>query len=295
MHTRDGDYAAACSMDFATSSRYHDSLALRDSQGQRTASSYFPWFHSPASLVAVRRGDPVPVASCWNGLVVFDAAPFYPDFSLHDGKTHVDGRRDGAGGDGAAAMMLTDEHERHAALAKRDDKLDRFDRDHDSIELPEQQASSRQKEQQQHRHRALRFRAIPDSLAEHRLEGSERCLIHFDNPLSASRGVWLNPSVRVAYSVSTYISVRRLLGAPDARDFPGAIATIVGAWVNRWQRWHGGVALALDRWTVRRRVARWMADGDRLGGEESARREIGEVCLVADMLALRKRPPALEP
>lgn len=43
----------------------------------------------------------------------------------------------------------------------------------------------------------LSFPAIPDTLAAKHIEGSECCLIHFDNELSASKGVWLNPSLRV--------------------------------------------------------------------------------------------------
>lgn len=47
---------------------------------------------------------------------------------------------------------------------------------------------------------SLRFRGIPDSLALHHLEGLERCLIHADNSLTLTRGVWLNPNVRVSYN-----------------------------------------------------------------------------------------------
>lgn len=43
----------------------------------------------------------------------------------------------------------------------------------------------------------LTFRGIPDDLASLHLEGSECCLIHADNPLSHSKGVFLNPNVRV--------------------------------------------------------------------------------------------------
>lgn len=46
---------------------------------------------------------------------------------------------------------------------------------------------------------SLRFRSIADDLAWYRVEGSERCIIHYDNPLTGTEGVWLNPRVRVAY------------------------------------------------------------------------------------------------
>ncbi|EFY90951.1 polysaccharide export protein (CAP59) [Metarhizium acridum CQMa 102] len=42
----------------------------------------------------------------------------------------------------------------------------------------------------------LRFRGVPDSLANYHLEGSECCLIHADNPLSRTLGVYLNPKVK---------------------------------------------------------------------------------------------------
>jgi hypothetical protein len=39
----------------------------------------WPYFLSPVSRAALKQGQPVPVASCWNGMVVFDAAPFYDE------------------------------------------------------------------------------------------------------------------------------------------------------------------------------------------------------------------------
>lgn len=57
--------------------------------------------------------------------------------------------------------------------------------------------------------------AIPDSLAQyHHLEASECCTIHYDNPLTSSLGVWINPAVRVAYSAMAYNAVA--LVQPDA-------------------------------------------------------------------------------
>lgn len=55
----------------------------------------------------------------------------------------------------------------------------------------------------------LRFRGIRDSLAKYHLEGSECCLVHYDNSLTASKGVWLNPNVRVGYSGDAYDAVRQ--------------------------------------------------------------------------------------
>ncbi|KAI9877771.1 MAG: hypothetical protein M1830_000498 [Pleopsidium flavum] len=75
--TRDGDYAAACSLDFSKPPAYYDTFALRDSEGHEAVNPIFPYFRSRASRKAIMAHEPVPVQSCWNGMVVFDATPFY--------------------------------------------------------------------------------------------------------------------------------------------------------------------------------------------------------------------------
>ncbi|KAL8934206.1 MAG: hypothetical protein Q9216_006023 [Gyalolechia sp. 2 TL-2023] len=157
LSTRNGDYAAACSLDFSRPPHYYDSFALRDSNGDEAVTSTYPYFRSSSSRNALISGQPVPVQSCWNGIVAFDAAPFY--------------------------------------------------------HTPE-----------------LRFRGIPDSLARYHLEGSECCLIHADNPLTASRGVWLNPNVRVGYNADAYDKIHQ--NSP----WPSMVASIMGLWKNRLWR-----------------------------------------------------------
>lgn len=76
----------------------------------------------------------------------------------------------------------------------------------------------------------LRFRAIPDGLVESHLEGSECCLIHADSPLSPTKGVWLNPSVRVGYSGLAYDAVHGECGLSP-------YAILAGLWTNRLLRW----------------------------------------------------------
>lgn len=82
LQTREGKYAAACSMDFKYSSQYYDTFALRDDKGQKTVSNFWPWFLSSTSRESARRSEPILVESCWNGMVLFDAAPFYGDNPL---------------------------------------------------------------------------------------------------------------------------------------------------------------------------------------------------------------------
>lgn len=196
--TRDGDYSAACSLDFAKPPHYYDTFALRDNDGQEAVTSTFPYFRSRASRSAMISGHPVPVQSCWNGIVAFDAAPFY------------DPNR-------------------------------------------------------------LQFRSVPDSLALHHVEGSECCLIHVDNPLSQSHGVWLNPNVRVAYSPEAYAAVE------PASVWPSISQSLMGIWSNRFWRWSTSTKMKTVRITSRLKA--WSKGG-------ADRSEPGKVCLINEMQVL---------
>jgi len=83
LSTRDGAYAAACAFDFSNDPQiYYDTFALRDSLGFKTASQRYPYFFSPVSRQALYHNLPIPVASCWNGLISLDASPFYATHPL---------------------------------------------------------------------------------------------------------------------------------------------------------------------------------------------------------------------
>ncbi|PBP21609.1 polysaccharide export protein [Diplocarpon rosae] len=76
--TRDGEYAAVCALDIASDpDTYYDTFALRDINGDKTASQHYPYFFSSVSRSALQASLPTPVASCWNGLISLDANPFY--------------------------------------------------------------------------------------------------------------------------------------------------------------------------------------------------------------------------
>ncbi|OJD30977.1 polysaccharide export protein [Diplodia corticola] len=78
LSTNNGHYAAACSLDFSHPPRFYDTFALRDAGGHKPLTPTWPYFLSAGSrggVVAGRAG--VPVKSCWNGMVVMDAGPFY--------------------------------------------------------------------------------------------------------------------------------------------------------------------------------------------------------------------------
>jgi hypothetical protein len=119
----------------------------------------------------------------------------------------------------------------------------------------------------------LRFRGIPDSLAEYHLEGSECCLIHADNPLSVQKGVYLNPLVRVGYNGAAYTAVH-----PMTR-WLSAWRILRGLWINRLRRF--GVTTWLKEQVVRSRVDRWRA-------LSPGNTERGELCIINEMQILHR-------
>ncbi|KAH6670486.1 glycosyltransferase family 69 protein [Halenospora varia] len=260
LSTRDGDYAAACSLDFSGSAEiYYDTFALRDSNGLKTATGTYPYFISPTSLNALLKLQPVPVQSCWNGIIAFDASPFYPTTiskpRISDGKAQ------------------------------------------DTEILP-----------------PLKFRGVSDSLAQEHIEGSECCLIHADNPLRPSKGVYLNPNVRVSYNATTYVKVNPQGPIPSlVLHDPEVIADLAkerkqgkgrrrGAWPE-WGEMVGGMwRVRMVRWGVRGRVwsenrivqgrvraweQKWRGIGDsEVEGNGEEKIENGKECLVNEMQVL---------
>lgn len=82
LNTNSGLYAAACSLDFSKAPNYYDTFALRDSEGHEAVMSTWPYFRAAHSRSALKHNQPVPVSSCWNGMVFMDAAPFYSEPAL---------------------------------------------------------------------------------------------------------------------------------------------------------------------------------------------------------------------
>ncbi|KAI9491020.1 cryptococcal mannosyltransferase 1-domain-containing protein [Zychaea mexicana] len=75
--TRDGDYDAVCGMDFY--GEFYDMFASREVDGKWVASGDYPYFADETSQKLLRASDLVPVYSCWNGIVAFNAKPFAQD------------------------------------------------------------------------------------------------------------------------------------------------------------------------------------------------------------------------
>ena len=155
----------------------------------------------------------------------------------------------------------------------------------------------------------LKFRSISDSLAKMHLEGSECCLIHSDNPLSTTKGVFLNPNVRVAYNATTYSAINhgievladvggQIDGIPggDGRSWPAKGEKFRGMWGNRVARWTGWVKMWSEGKVVRGRVEKWVKEGQKVkagtgkigvgtlrGLDVEERVEEGVECLVNEM------------
>lgn len=68
IETNEGNYAAACSLDFSKPPAFYDTFALRDSEGHEQLMMTWPYFRAKSSREAYIQGKPVPLASCWNGM-----------------------------------------------------------------------------------------------------------------------------------------------------------------------------------------------------------------------------------
>ncbi|KAH7906326.1 glycosyltransferase family 69 protein [Hygrophoropsis aurantiaca] len=76
LETAEGEYDMACGLDFAHFGAY-DAWVLRDRQG-KLASSVWPYFFDEADYQAMHTESPVPVFTCWNGIIVVRADPLLP-------------------------------------------------------------------------------------------------------------------------------------------------------------------------------------------------------------------------
>ncbi|TFK84150.1 glycosyltransferase family 69 protein [Polyporus arcularius HHB13444] len=76
LETRAGDFDFACGLDFGHFGAY-DMWVLRDRVGRLTA-GIWPYFFDTADYEAMKAEEPVPVFTCWNGIVVFQADPLLP-------------------------------------------------------------------------------------------------------------------------------------------------------------------------------------------------------------------------
>lgn len=76
LQTNDGNYDMACGLDMGHFGAY-DMWVLRDRQA-KLASAIWPYFFDEADYRVMQTESPVPVFTCWNGIVVFTADPLLP-------------------------------------------------------------------------------------------------------------------------------------------------------------------------------------------------------------------------
>jgi hypothetical protein len=114
----------------------------------------------------------------------------------------------------------------------------------------------------------LRFRGVSDALAKYHVEGSECCLIHADNPLTVQQGVYVNPRVRVGYSVQTYDLTHN-------DSWLSSWDVFYGLWANRFRRWL--TSPMFKEWVIRWRVKEWESV------HKPERKERGTHCLINEM------------
>ena len=75
--TNGGHFDVACGIDFHYPPAFYDTFALRDAEGRGPVMATFPYFRSAETRNPILQGVPAPVTSCWNGVLLVDAAPYY--------------------------------------------------------------------------------------------------------------------------------------------------------------------------------------------------------------------------
>ena len=118
---------------------------------------------------------------------------------------------------------------------------------------------------------AIYFRGIDDTLAAQHLEGSECCLIHTDHPASATRGLYLNPNVRVGYNRHAYEQVHSDGSWLTYKEI------FFGLWKNRLVRWF--TTPWFKEWRVWTLERAWEK-------QHPGRKEDGMICLINEMQVL---------
>jgi hypothetical protein len=133
----------------------------------------------------------------------------------------------------------------------------------------------------------LRFRGTPDSLAAYHLEGSECCLIHYDNAqnLTSGKGVYINPFVRVGYNAPAYVTVNDQI-SPDGNVWPSFASRYRQLWALRVVRHFAGYRRSLAKAEVKRRIDAWKSSAASLADSRESRDEPGHPCLIDEMQVL---------
>ena len=79
LSTNQGRFDQVCALDYLPLG-FYDTWVMRDVQGNRPT-PLWPYFKLDQDVAALRKGEIIPVNSCWNGMTIFDAKWFLPSSS----------------------------------------------------------------------------------------------------------------------------------------------------------------------------------------------------------------------
>ncbi|RDL38575.1 uncharacterized protein BP5553_02915 [Venustampulla echinocandica] len=248
LSTREGNYAAACSLDFSSSAdSYYDTFALRDFFGLKTGTASFPYFTTRVSREALLSLQPVPVKSCWNGIAAFDASPFYslPSSEVSSSESqHQTTRLQFRGIPDSLAASHVEGSE--CCLIHADN----------------------------YRLRAEKGVWLNPNVRV-TFNASTYPLVNPQGPLPAS--------ITSDEELMAHVASRRAKEGRDSMLWPSPREMWRGRWKNRAARWWVGLSFWSENMVVRRRVESWIAKGKRSG---EIREELGIECLVNEMQVL---------
>ncbi|ETS59894.1 hypothetical protein PaG_05864 [Moesziomyces aphidis] len=88
LSTNGGTFDQVCALDYLPLG-FYDTWVMRDVEGDRPT-PLWPYFKREKDVNSLRRGDTIPVNSCWNGMTIFDAKWFLPSNDSATGTPGVD-------------------------------------------------------------------------------------------------------------------------------------------------------------------------------------------------------------
>jgi hypothetical protein len=221
--------------------------------GYKTSSQVYPYFRSSTSRKALLKNEPIPVKSCWNGIIVFDASPFYGENPLRfrgiDVCICLYPSIDPSPTTSYTDLPLKDTLAAHhlegseCCLIHSDNPL----RAHGIFVNPSVRVS---------------YNATTYSL----VNPPYPLPIPFSHPITTTP---TNPS-----------------DAPARLPWPHPNMLWKGIWLNRVARWMGAPRVWSELSLVKETVEKWKMEGSKLGGAEMRREEIGLECLINEMQVL---------
>ncbi|SPC64117.1 related to CAP59 (required for capsule formation) [Ustilago sp. UG-2017b] len=89
LSTNEGRFDQVCALDYLPLG-FYDTWVMRDVDGFRPT-PLWPYFKREQDIASLRRGEPILVNSCWNGITIFDAKWFLPTLQTDANATPIPG------------------------------------------------------------------------------------------------------------------------------------------------------------------------------------------------------------